>query len=170
MCISLFHFHFFKELCEVLYQKAREFQGSLQCPSLTLDVGPKICHCSRLYLSVCHMRLIYLSLLGQLTSQICTSCFCIPWYFSVFSFFFYLMFLIVGMAISITTAIFWSLSTTTMTDWITRSCLSVWSLMPHRISEDLKPTLDTDTPKHYPSHVLPWSKPLWYLSGLHISC
>uniref|UniRef100_A0A669AZ21 mitogen-activated protein kinase kinase kinase n=1 Tax=Oreochromis niloticus TaxID=8128 RepID=A0A669AZ21_ORENI len=56
-----------------------------------------------------------------------------PWYFSSFSCSFFLMLLSFGTATSITTAVFFCLSTTTMSGWLATTILSVCIWKSHRI-------------------------------------
>lgn len=67
------------------------------------------------------------------TFHICSSCFFSPWYFSLLLCFFFLMVLSPGIATSITTALFCSLSSTTMTGSLARRYLLVWTLKSRRI-------------------------------------
>lgn len=74
------------------------------------------------------------------TFLICSSCSLSPWYFTVFSYSFFLMWLSAGIVTPIITAAFCSLSTTTMNGWLVSSCLSVWNLKSHRSLAVLFPT------------------------------
>lgn len=79
---------------------------------------------SSLYPNVSHFDLKY-----NQCSQ--SSCSFSSWYFSIFSCSFFLMLLSATIA-SLTTAVFFSLSTTSMSGSLANSCLSVWTLKSHR--------------------------------------
>lgn len=62
------------------------------------------------------------------------SCYFSPWYFSLFSCSVFLILLWAGIASPTTTALFCSLSTTTVSGWFSSSCLLLWILKSHRTS------------------------------------